>query len=98
MQHKCSANAMPIQLQCSPNAVPPKFDFWDKDGKIGKCGNNGSRGSNGKKRRKLTSRDAFGCARHLKMLLLELNFGKLWFFKPDCSNMAAFKISPETAV
>ena len=67
MQHKCSANAMPIQLQCSPNAVPPKFDFWDKDGKIGKCGNNVSRGSNGKKRRKLTSRDAFGCARHLKM-------------------------------
>ena len=24
---------------------------------------------------------------------LELNLGELWLFKPDCSDMAAFKIS-----
>ena len=71
MQRKWSANAMPMQLQCSPNAALMQclqsLIFGIKREKIGKCGNNGSRGSNGKKRRKLTSRDTFGCARHLKM-------------------------------
>ena len=49
--------------------LPQKVDFGDKE----KDGKNGKKveamekgGSNGKKRRKLTSRDAFGCARHLK--------------------------------
>ena len=27
------------------------------------------------------------------MIQLELNLGELWLFKPDCSDMAAFKIS-----
>ena len=70
MQRKCSANAMQTQLQCSPNAALiqclQSLIFGIKTEKIGKCGNNGSRGSNGKKRRKLTSRNAFGYARHLK--------------------------------
>ena len=53
--------------------LPQKDDFWDKDGKNGKKVEAMEKGgSNGKKRRKLTSRDAFGCARHLKMGVLHL--------------------------
>ena len=43
---------MPIQLQCSPNAVPPKFDFWDKDGKNRKMRKQWKQGKQWKKKKK----------------------------------------------
>ena len=42
----------------------------------------------------LTLLSFFLSLRHVHSnLSLELNFGELWVFKPDCSDMAAFKIS-----
>ena len=70
MQCTCSAPAM--QLKCSGIANDPEFafekpdnfPFWDKD-------------SQKKKKKIATSRDAFGCARHLKMLLLHGLLGSI---------------------